>query len=282
MDLLKTRGDCRLAAMALPTPSSGATAVVTGASSGIGAEIARELADRGHGVTLVARREDRLTALGEELESKKHVRADVIGCDLSDATARTGLVAEIRARGLDVSILVNNAGFGSAGRFQELDLDGELRMVRTNVEAVVHLSGEYVPGMIERGEGAVLNVASTAAFQPLPRQSTYSASKAFVLAFTEALSSDLKDTGVTATALCPGPVKTEFTDQHEGFDAAASTPDFVWMSAEDCARAAVKGLEHGKRVVVPGIGNRIGALAGQHAPRSVLLAATRRFYPLGR
>ena len=268
--------------MALPTPSSGSTAVVTGASSGIGAEIARDLAERGHGVTLVARREDRLSALAGEIESKLHVRTDVIACDLSDAAARDGLVAEIRARGREVAILVNNAGFGSAGRFQELDLDGELRMVRTNVEAVVHLCGEYVPGMIDRGEGAVLNVASTAAFQPLARQSTYSASKAFVLAFTEALSSDLKGTDVTATALCPGPVKTEFTDQHEGFDAAASTPDFVWMSAEDCARAAVRGLERGKRVVVPGVGNRIGALAGQHAPRSVLLAATRRFYPLGR
>src|ERR1044072_304635 len=145
--------------MALPTPASGATALVTGASSGIGADIARELADRGHAVTLVARREDRLAELGEELESKKHVRADVIGCDLSGAAARAALIAEIRARGQDVSILVNNAGFGSAGEFQDLDLEGELRMVRTNVEAVVHLCGEYIPGMIKRGSGAVLNGA---------------------------------------------------------------------------------------------------------------------------
>ena len=268
--------------MALPSPSPDSTALVTGASSGIGADIARELAERGHGVTLVARREDRLTALAEEIQAKRHVRAEVIGCDLSDQSARERLVAEIRERGLEVSVLVNNAGFGTAGRFQDLELDGELNMVRTNVEAVVHLCGEYVPAMVARGEGAVLNVASTAAFQPLARQSTYSASKAFVLSFTEVLSSDLKGTGVTATALCPGPVKTEFTDQHAGFDAAASTPDFLWMSAEDCARAAVKGLERGKRVVVPGVGNRIGTLAGQHAPRSVLLAATRRFYPLGR
>jgi short-subunit dehydrogenase len=266
--------------MALPSPSSGATALVTGASSGIGADIARELADRGHGVTLVARREDRLTELASEIESKLHVRTDVIACDLSDAAARERMISEISARSLDVSVLVNNAGFGSAGRFQELDLDGELRMVRTNVEAVVHLCGVYVPAMIERGEGAVLNVASTAGFQPLPRQGTYSASKAFVLGFTEVLSSDLKGTGVTATALCPGPVRTEFMDQHPGFDVSA--PDFVWMSSEDCAEAAVKGLERGKRVVVPGIGNRIGTLAGQHAPRSVLLAAARRFYPPGR
>lgn len=268
--------------MALPPPSEHSTAVVTGASSGIGAEIARLLADKGYGVTLVARRGDRLTELAKEIESTRHVPAHVIACDLSDAGARERLVGDMAERGRTVSILVNNAGFGSAGPFQDLDLDGELRMVRTNVEAVVHLCGEYVPRMVEQGEGAVLNVASTAAFQPLARQSTYSASKAFVLAFTEALSSDLKGTGVTATALCPGPVKTEFTDQHEGFDAAASTPDFVWMSAEDCARTAVKGLERGKRVVVPGVGNRVGALAGQHAPRSVLLAAARRFYPLGR
>ena len=131
--------------MALPSPSSGFTALVTGASSGIGADIARQLAERGHGVTLVARREDRLTALAEEIESKLHVRTDVIGCDLSDATARERLVADIGARGLEVSILVNNAGFGSAGAFQDLDLDGELRMVRTNVEAVVHLCGEFIP-----------------------------------------------------------------------------------------------------------------------------------------
>lgn len=268
--------------MALPPPSPGSTALVTGASSGIGAEIARLLAGKGHGVTLVARREHRLTALAAELASKRHVRAEVIACDLSNQAAREQLVAAIAGRGLRVTTLINNAGFGSAGRFQELELDGELQMVRTNVEAVVHMCGEYVPSMVARGEGAVLNVASTAAFQPLPRQSTYSASKAFVLGFTEALSADLKGTGVTATALCPGPVRTEFTDQHAGFDSAASTPDFVWMSAEDCARAAVRGLERGKRVVVPGVGNRIGSIAGQHAPRSVLLAAARRLYPLGR
>jgi short-subunit dehydrogenase len=266
--------------MALPPPSPGSTALVTGASSGIGADVARQLAERGHGVTLVARREDRLAALAEEIESKLHVRAEAIGCDLSDHAGRERLVQELHARGREVSVLINNAGFGSAGPFQDLDLDDELRMVRTNVEAVVHLCGVYVPQMIERGAGAVMNVASTAGFQPLPRQSTYSASKAFVLSFTEVLSSDLKGTGVTATALCPGPVKTEFMDQHEGFD--VSSPDFVWMSAEECARIGVKGLERGKRVVVPGVGNRIGTLAGQHAPRSVLLAAARRFYPPGR
>jgi uncharacterized protein len=266
--------------MALPTPSPTTTALVTGASSGIGAEIARTLADRGHGVTLVARREDRLTALAEEIEAKLHVRADAIGCDLSDASARDRLIAEIRTRGLDVAILVNNAGFGSAGRFQELDLDGELRMVRTNVEAVVHLCGEYVPGMIDRREGAVLNVASTAAFQPLARQSTYSASKAFVLSFTEALSSDLKDTAVTATALCPGPVMTEFVE-NAGI-AAEDVPKFVLTSPEHNAAAAVSAMEKGKRVVVPGPLNMASAAAGHYTPRSLVLGLARRFYPVGK
>jgi len=200
--------------VALPTPSASSTALVTGASSGIGAEIARLLAEKGHGVTLVARREDRLAALAQELESKRHVRAEVVACDLSDAASRERLLETVRTRELDVDILVNNAGFGSAGNFQDLDLENELQMVRTNVDAVVHLCGAYVPAMVGRGRGAVLNVASVAGFQPLPRQATYAASKAFVLSFTEALSSDLKGTGVTATALCPGPVKSEFTDQH--------------------------------------------------------------------
>lgn len=268
--------------MALPRPAEGSTALVTGASSGIGAELARQLAGHGHTVTLVARREDRLRDLADEIRGRHGTRAEVIGCDLSDTAARERLVAEVAERGLTVELLLNNAGFGSAGSFQELDLDWEIRMVRTNIEAIVDLCGRYVPGMVERGSGAVLNVASTAAFQPLPRQSTYSASKAFVLAFTEALSADLAGTGVTATALCPGPVRTEFTDAHEGFEAAAHTPDFLWMTAEETARIGLEGLARGKRVVVPGAGNRLGTIAGHLVPRSLLLPLARRFYPLGR
>jgi short-subunit dehydrogenase len=263
--------------MALPQPSAGSTCLITGASSGIGEAFARQLAEKGHGVTLVARREDKLRALAEEIERKNNVAAEVIACDLSDRAAREALEVS-----RDVSVLVNNAGFGSAGNFVELDHENEMRMVRTNVEAVVDLCGRYLPGMVRRGEGAVVNVASTVAFQPMVRQATYSASKAFVLAFTEAISAELKGSGVTATALCPGPVKTEFMDQHEGFDSTADTPDFIWATPEDVARAGIKGIEKGKRVVVPGVGNRVGALAGQHAPRSVLLAAARRFYPLGK
>ena len=256
------------------------TALVTGASGGIGEELARLFAADGHDLVLVARSRDKLARLAEELRAKHAVDARVLAADLVRPEAPREIFEELGAGGTTVDALVNNAGVGSYGLFAETDLQSELDLLQLNVAALTHLTKLFLPGMLARRRGYVMNVASTAAFQPLPRQGTYSASKAFVLGFTEVLSSDLKGTGVSATALCPGPVKTEFTDQHEGFD--VSTPEFVWMSAEECAKAAVKGLERGKRVVVPGVGNRIGTLAGQHAPRSVLLAAARRFYPLGR
>ena len=173
--------------MALPAASPSSTCLVTGASSGIGADIARELAERGHGVTLTARREDRLQALAEEL-ADKGVRAEAIACDVTDPDSRAKLIAAIAERGLDVEVLVNNAGYGSGGLFQQLDGESEVRMVRTNCEAIIAFCAEYVPQMVERGRGAVLNVGSTAGFQPLPRQATYSGTKAFVNTFSEALS----------------------------------------------------------------------------------------------
>jgi short-subunit dehydrogenase len=267
--------------MALPPPAEGSTCLVTGASSGIGAEIARELARRGHGVTLLARREDRLRELAAELSKANGIRAEVVGCDLTDEAARKRAASEIEQRGLVVDVLVNNAGFGSAGRFQEIDQENELAMVRTNVEAVVALCGIYVPAMVERGRGAVLNVASTAAFQPVPRQVTYAATKAFVLSFTDGLHADLHGTGVTATALCPGPVPTEFggtagiDDDLFEVPGAAKSPDHV-------AKVAVNAMDRGRRVAVPGIANRLGALAGQYTPRSIVLPLLGRFYPVGK
>ena len=267
--------------MALPPPSPSATALITGASSGIGAEIARLLAERGHGVTLVARRRDRLEELASELSDAHGVRAEVEACDLASSGARSRMIRDIQARGPAVEILVNNAGFGSGGRFHELDTETELEMVRTNVEAVVHLCSEFVPGMVERGRGAVLNVASVAAFQPVPRQATYGATKAFVLSLTDALTADLHGTGVTATSLCPGPVPTEFGDVAEIDENLMSIPG-VSVSPEDVARNAVEGLERGKRVVVPGPATRATALLGSLTPRWITLEAMRRFYPVGK
>jgi short-subunit dehydrogenase len=269
-------------AMALPPPSPDSTCLVTGASSGIGVEIARLLAGQGHGVTLVARRTERLDQLAAELRDSHGVRAETLGYDLGDADARERMLEELADRGLTVEVLVNNAGFGSGGRFHELDAEGEVRMVRLNVEAVVALCGRYVPPMVSRGRGAVLNVASTAAFQPLPRQATYGASKAFVLSFTEGLHADLAGTGVAATALCPGPVKTEFSEVAGIDEAASGLPNLFWAEADSVAEAAVRGLERGRRVVVPGALNRAGAFGGQHVPRSLLLRVGSKVTPVGR
>jgi uncharacterized protein len=269
--------------MALPPPAPGSTCLVTGASSGIGADLARSLARRGHGAVLVARRSERLEELAEELREEHGVRAETISCDLADPAARDRLGGQIDDLGLTVEVLVNNAGFGSGGLFQTLDHARELEMVRLNVEAVVALCARYVPAMVDRGQGAVLNVASIAAYQPLPYQATYSATKAFVLTFSEALSADLHGTGVQVTALCPGPVPTEF-GQNAGIDDGEweGIPGFVLTSPEHNAAAAVSGMEKGRRVVVPGPLNQVTSVAGHFTPRSVLLGLVRRFYPVGR
>jgi uncharacterized protein len=265
--------------VALPPPVPESTCLVTGASSGIGAEIARELAARGHGLTLVARREERLRELAGELERNHGVRTEVVAASVSERAGREGLIEEVEGRGLTVEVLVNNAGFGSGGRFQRQDVEREEEMVRTNIEAVVGLCGTYAPKMVARGRGAILNVGSVAGFQPVPRQTTYAATKAFVNSFTEALHVDLAGTGVSATVLCPGFTETEFAEVG-GLGSFDQPPSFLVDSAREVARAAVEGMEKGKRSVVPGAHNVVTALGGRLAPRSLLLPAMGRFYPV--
>lgn len=267
--------------MALPAPSPDRTCIVTGASSGIGTEIARELARRHLGVTLVARREELLRALAAELEASHGVRAEVVAADLTDADARAAIPDEISRRGLTVDVLVNNAGFSTTGPVARSDHRREVGMLRTNVEAVADLCSLLVPGMVERRSGAILNVASTAAFQPLPGQSGYAASKAFVLSYTQALRAELRGSGVTVTALCPGPVDTGFAES-AGFtddQAEDSLPKFMWVSAADVAKAAVDGVASGRGVVIPGIANRVGAVAAHLTPRRLLLPILARQHP---
>jgi uncharacterized protein len=247
--------------------------VVTGASSGIGEAIARELASRGHGLVLVARREERLRELGDDLESRHGVRAEALAADLGDAGAREELAGRVAELGLDVEILVNNAGFGGSG-----DRERSVAMVELNCVALLDMQERFLPAMVERGRGAVINVASTAAFQPLPGTAVYAATKAFVLSLSEAVHAELKGTGVTLTAVCPGPVKTEFMEA-AGLDRAEEqVPGIIWMSAGDVARAAVDAAEKGKRAVVPGLLNRAGALTGQHTPRVFVLPIAKRIW----
>jgi short-subunit dehydrogenase len=267
--------------MPLPIPKETSTALVTGSSSGIGAEIARELAKRGYGVTLVARREDRLRELADDIAATYRVRAEVIAADLTDADARAALPGQVEAFGLTVEVLVNNAGFTTMGPVHKADRPAELSMVRTNIEAVVDLCTLFVPGMVERRRGAILNTASTAAFQPLPGQAVYGASKAFVLSYGRALGTELKGTGVTVTTLCPGPVETGFAEASGLSDeeASAALPKFMWVPAATVAKEAVAALAAGRAVVIPGPANRVGAAAAHLIPKSWILPILARQHP---
>jgi uncharacterized protein len=262
----------------LPEPSVSSAALVTGASSGIGAAIARELASRGYSVALVARREERLRSLATDLTSEHGVAAEAISCDLGDPDERDRLADELRGRGRSVEVLVNNAGFGHQADFATSPRERMVEMVRLNVEAVVDLTSRFMGPMVERGRGTVINIASTAAFQPLPGSAVYAASKSFVLSFSEAIRTELRGSGVTVTAVCPGPVKTEFTEVAGVGGVEDRTPGAVWMSAEDIARHAVDGAAKDRRVVVPGAINRASALAGQHSPRAVALPLISRIW----
>jgi short-subunit dehydrogenase len=264
--------------MPLPTPSPSSTAVVTGASSGIGADIARELASRGHGVTLVARRADRLRELAAELGD---VRVEVIACDVADPEARAALFDEIAARGLTVDVLVNNAGIGTMGSVLTTSVADEIAQVRVNVEAVIDLTTRTVQQMVPRGRGAILNVGSTAGFYPFPGQPGYAGTKAFVRTYTDGLRGELAGTGVTIAALHPGPVRTEFLES-AGMDDkafAAAFPKFLWMSPREVAKAGVDALEHDRGSVIPGLPSKLSTYVFANLPRRVLLPLRARQHP---
>lgn len=266
--------------MSLPTPAAERTCVVTGASSGIGAELARQLAARGHGVTLVARREDRLRSLAQQLAHLHGVRAEVVAADLTQETERTAMVDTVRERGLTVDVLVNNAGLSTSGPLHRGDRQDELSMIRTDVEAVADLCALVLPGMVERRRGAILNVGSTAAFQPIPGQAGYGASKAFVVSFSHAIRAELKGTGVSVSVLCPGPVDTEFVERAGlGEAVGGRVPRAFFMDAEAVARAGIDGLAAGRPVIIPGLGNKLSAVGGHLTPRRVLMPLMTRFYP---
>jgi short-subunit dehydrogenase len=245
--------------------------LITGASSGIGAEFARKLGARGHNLFLVARREDRLQVLAAEIERERGVRVHVAGCDLADPRARERLLEQVAASGLSVETLVNNAGFACVGDVHA-NPDRQLGMVEVNIEALVALTCAFLPAMVQRRRGAVVNVASMAAFQPLPTQATYAATKAFVLSFSEAVAAEVRKSGVSVTALCPGPVATEFIEVAQ-FKRTMDEmgPSFVWASPADVAGAGIAAAERGRRVVVPGAALRAVAFAARHSPRALLL-----------
>ncbi|HEX4109340.1 MAG TPA: SDR family oxidoreductase [Solirubrobacteraceae bacterium] len=263
--------------MSLPPPSADATVLVTGASSGIGEEMARDLARRGYGSTLVARRRERLDALAAEIEAEHEVKVRVDTCDLGDAEARAALVRRLKGRSRPPVVGVcNNAGYGSLGRFYELALKSEMDEVQLNVAALHHLTGAFLPKMVERGAGAILNTASIAAFQPIPSMATYAATKAFVLSFSESLHEELSGTGVSVSALCPGPTRTEFNAVAGVSDDGGSfSIPGLHSDPGQVARAGIAAMVRGRRVVVPGLSANAMATAGRYSPRKLLLPLTR-------
>ena len=238
-------------------------ALVTGASAGLGVDFARQLAAKGYRLVLAARRGERLDALAAELGN-----ARAVAIDLGEAGAAGWLMADLAAHGEQVDLLVNNAGFGLAGRFDVLDGARQRAMIDLNCGALVELAHAVLPGMIERKSGAILNVASTAAFQPGPGMAVYFATKAFVLSFSEALHEEVKRHGVTVTALCPGPTATEFGEV-AGWGGHPLV-DRLTATSPDVVRAGLDGLDKGKAVVVPGLVNKAGAQGHRVLPRALL------------
>jgi short-subunit dehydrogenase len=252
-------------------------ALVTGASAGLGAELARLFAADGHELVIVARRLSRLEDLASELEKAGAARVHILLEDLADAGAPQRIVGELAKRRLDVEFLVNNAGFGTMGTFAELDPQREVDVVRVNVTAVVVLTRLLLPAMIARKSGRILNIGSTAGFQPGPYMAVYYASKAFVNSFTEALCVELRGTGVTATLCCPGATLTEFgriagNDKSRLFQLGAMQPS-------DVAAYAYRAMLRGKAVAIPGLRNKLGLQSLRLAPRATvrrLVAALNR------
>ena len=261
--------------VSLPAPDPSSVVLVTGASAGIGEELARQLGARGHNLILVARRKARLDKLAAEIREASGVTVGVRECDLGVPTPRGRLIEELKGGDRFIDGVVNNAGYGSFGRFHELDLDAEKQMVQLNVAALHEITGAFLPEMVRRGTGAILNVGSIAGIQPMFRNATYAGTKAFVNTFSESVHADLAGTGVSCTALEPGPVATEFADV-AGIGGAMDSPFARFAAtAEDVARAGVDGMVKGRRVVTPGLIAKIASGGGRLAPRSLYLPLSR-------
>jgi uncharacterized protein len=243
-------------------------ALVTGASSGIGEELARLMAARGHDLVLAARSEDRLRALASELAAKHGVRAEAVAADLARPGGAAALAAELTRRGVAIDVLVNNAGFAMHGPFAEGDAARQTSLLELNVVALTELTRLLLPGMLARRAGRVMNVASTAAFVPGPFMAVYYASKAYVLSFSVALAEEVKGKGVTVTALCPGATRTRF-EVEAGVSSTRLFRGRGVMSAADVARDAYEGMMAGRAIVVPGLRNRLLAGSSHLAPRTL-------------
>ncbi|WP_328393532.1 SDR family NAD(P)-dependent oxidoreductase [Nocardia sp. NBC_00416] len=249
------------------------TALVTGASSGLGAEFAAQLAARGHDLILVARSEERLTAVAQRLAAEHGIGAHVLVQDLAEPDAARRITERLTHDGLQVDLLVNNAGFGTCGRFEDIASDRDHDQLMVNVVALVDLTHALIPGMLARGTGAVVNVASTAGFQPAPYFAVYSAAKGFVLNFGLALREEYRRRGIRVLTVCPGPVDTPFFDtigtREAAVNGSMSTPEPV-------VRTALRALDRDRGYVTPGLGNAVAAHLTPRRPRTVVATIAER------
>lgn len=261
--------------MTIPPPQDGSIALVTGASSGIGEQFARQLSARGHRVALVARRQARLAELAEELGGQ--ARAVPLAVDLSVPEGRDWLASRLEELGAQVEVLVNNAGYGIYRSFAEVGREQELMQLRLLAEAIVDLMARYLPAMVERGRGAIINMSSTAGLQPLPYNAGYSAAKGYVLLLSEAVHEEVAERGVTVTAVVPGPVSSGFQEASDADYFAARMPKFTFVSPERVARDALKAADSGRISVIPG-GPRVKLAFGPNRklPRALVLPVSKR------
>ena len=250
------------------------TALITGGSAGIGFELAKQFAAHGQDLVLVARNTDQLEAAAGKIEGKYGVSVRTISMDLADADAPQQLFDSLSGDGVEIHALVNNAGFGLGGEFADTSIERELDMIQVNVASVVHLTKLFLPPMLKRKEGRIMNVASTAAFQPGPLHSIYYATKAFVLSFSEAIHEELRNTGVTVTALCPGPTQTNFFERAGTMKSRLFTQAAV-ASAEDVARFGYRAMMKGQSVAIPGWGNKLMVQAERVTPRVIVTKLAR-------
>ncbi|CAB4732233.1 unannotated protein [freshwater metagenome] len=256
-------------------------ALITGASAGIGTSFARRLADRGHDLVIVARRKDRLDDLAQEITKSSNREVEVLVADLE--SAKGARVVEDRVVDADrpVDLLVNNAGFGTSGRFDQLPIEAEEAEINLNVIALVRLTHAALGAMVERGHGGVINVSSVGAYQPTPHSATYAATKAFVSSFTNAIHEELRGTGVKAMVLAPGFTHTEF-HLRAGIDDQGQVPEFLWQSADEVVAAALRDYDRGKAVCIPGPINTAAAAFSGSLPagitRRIAAMVTKRTY----
>jgi short-subunit dehydrogenase len=257
------------------SPDEKSVALITGASRGIGLELAKECAKHGHDVVLVARRQDALEAAAGLIEGKYGVRAIVVPADLSDAAAPSEISAAMIEQQIEVHMLINNAGFGLGGEFLETNIEREMEMIQVNATALTQLTKLFAPPMVRRRSGRIMNVASTAAFQPGPLMAVYYATKAYVLSFSEAIAEELRNTGVTVTALCPGATATDFAETAQ----ISNTRLFQKLGvadAGDIARSGYKAMMRGDRVAIPGWRDKLMIQSERFAPRRLVTAIARK------